>query len=359
MSRLTSKFTLLAAAFGLALTATAEAHEAASAVLRVQVAGDHANVTYAMPLRSLAAVVPNLDPNSDGLLSLTEANAAAAALADVLLPRLRLTAAQGTLSPSVVGALVPKVAFLPLGQDQTLVGVVLRYPAPASELRVHYRVPATSSLPRKLVVETPEGSAGVLGDGQHELTWRPATDFEVAVAMAMEGTSHIFAGWDHLAFLLALLIVAGKSRKVLLLVSAFTLAHSVTLGLTALGVVTPSGPVVEAVIALSIVYVAMENLMLGGGKHREVLTFAFGLIHGMGFGGALAELDLSNPVPALLGFNVGVEVGQLMVVAGVLPLLVLIKRRPVLYKRLIVTGGSLAIGGMGLFWLLERLATLA
>jgi hypothetical protein len=357
MNLATSKSLAFVAVCGLALTATAEAHEAGSAVLRVRLADDHAEVTYALPLRALAAVVPNLDPNGDGLLSPTESRSAASQLAIAVVQGLSLRTADGALAPSVIGLVPASRQAQPLGETGALLGVVLRYPAPTSELRVRYLLGSKSELPRKLLVELPSGNTGILGAGQDELSWRPATNAEVVGELALEGGRHIFAGWDHLAFLLALLIVTRKPKKVLLLVSAFTLAHSVTLGLTALGVVSPPLPLVEALIALSIVYVAFENLILRGGQHRAALTFGFGLIHGMGFGSALAELDLSNPLPALLGFNVGVEVGQLLVVAAVLPILALIRRKPALYKHIVVTGGSVAIGSMGVYWLVERLGS--
>lgn len=161
------------------------------------------------------------------------------------------------------------------------------------------------------------------------------------------GIEHIFTGYDHLAFLFCLLVIAGGMapggraqrlaedglrpggglRYVLGVVSAFTLAHSVTLIGSALGLVSlPSGPV-EALIAASIGYVAAENLLRPRPRHRFLLTFAFGLVHGFGFASVLREIGLPRQglLLSLLSFNVGVEVGQLLVVLLVLPLLYLLR----------------------------------
>lgn len=147
------------------------------------------------------------------------------------------------------------------------------------------------------------------------------------------GVEHIFIGYDHIAFLLGLVVIAGAkglrrgARDVLAIVTAFTVAHSITLVSAALGWVTLSPRLVEPAIALSILVVAIENLAPREPRGRWALTFGFGLVHGFGFAGALAELGLPAraTVPSLLAFNVGVELGQLTVVAAALPVLVLLR----------------------------------
>ncbi len=172
------------------------------------------------------------------------------------------------------------------------------------------------------------------------------------------GVEHIFAGIDHLAFLLALLLVGGEPKRVLRLVTSFTLAHSITLGATALGWVQlgPSMQTwVECAIAASIVWVAIENLVLKEHRHRVWLTFAFGLVHGFGFASVLLDLGLGeNAVAALAGFNLGVEAGQAAVVLAAYPLLRIVSRRPVV-ERWTLRLGSGAVLAVGTFWVVTRL----
>ncbi|MHB8872693.1 MAG: HupE/UreJ family protein [Myxococcaceae bacterium] len=171
------------------------------------------------------------------------------------------------------------------------------------------------------------------------------------------GVVHIFKGVDHLAFLVALLLVGGSWRKVLVMVTAFTLAHSITLGATALELIQLSPGAskwVEAVIALSIVWVAVENLVLRQSRHRALLAFGFGLVHGFGFASVLKGYGLGDQVAVgLLGFNLGVEAGQACVVALLFPLLLLVHRRPAL-ATWVVRALSLVILAAGGYWLVER-----
>ena len=131
------------------------------------------------------------------------------------------------------------------------------------------------------------------------------------------GVHHILIGPDHLLFLVGLLLLGGTIRQLLAVVTAFTVAHSITLSLAALNIVTPPARIIEPAIALSIVYVGADNLLVRGGRDvRAWIAFAFGFIHGFGFANVLREMDL--PARALgwslFSFNVGVEIGQLLVV---------------------------------------------
>ncbi|NPD26371.1 HupE/UreJ family protein [Corallococcus exiguus] len=172
-----------------------------------------------------------------------------------------------------------------------------------------------------------------------------------------EGIRHILAGADHLLFLLAVLLVGGSFRRILLLVTSFTLAHSLTLGLTALGVVTLGARGTrwaEAAIAASILYMALENLLLRQHGHRAGLTFLFGLVHGLGFASVLGGYGVgTDVVPALLGFNLGVEMGQAVVVAFLVPVLRIVQRRPRLHSR-VVRLSSIGLAGVGLYWMVAR-----
>jgi hypothetical protein len=176
-------------------------------------------------------------------------------------------------------------------------------------------------------------------------------------AMVWTGVTHIWTGYDHLAFLLGLLLVGGRVRTLVGVVSAFTVAHSMTLALAVLGVVSPPASIVEPAIALSIAYVGVENVIIGQPSGRWRLTFLFGLVHGFGFAGALRELDLPRAqIPAaLFAFNLGVEIGQLAVVAAILPV-ILWARRHTTFRTWGVPALSVALSIAGFTWFVLRVA---
>ena len=175
------------------------------------------------------------------------------------------------------------------------------------------------------------------------------------------GVVHIFTGYDHLAFLCALLLFGKTWRRVLVLVTSFTVAHSITLGAAALELVplgSTGARLAEAAIAASVVYVAAENLVLQDHRHRVLLTFAFGLVHGFGFASVLRGYGLGNAVvTGLLGFNLGVELGQACVVLVLFPLVQIAARRPATFAR-VSRAASVAIAATGGYWLVDRLLAL-
>jgi len=196
----------------------------------------------------------------------------------------------------------------------------------------------------------------------------PAGSGEVAWSYTVLGVEHILGGIDHLLFVLALLLIVHGGKRILATVTAFTFAHSITLAAATLGWVHMPGPPVEAVIALSIVFVASEIVHgLDGrpgltARAPWVVAFTFGLLHGFGFAGALHEVGLpDNAIPlALLMFNVGVEVGQLIFVAAFLALRAVAAR--------LVTAGvgawaeraaAYGIGTVSMFWVIERVGSFA
>ncbi|MEH7012591.1 HupE/UreJ family protein [Neobacillus niacini] len=169
------------------------------------------------------------------------------------------------------------------------------------------------------------------------------------------GIEHILTGYDHLLFLLSLVLIASRFKDALKIVTAFTIAHSITLFLVATDRIQVSSHWVEALIALTICYVAVENMFVQKAKWRWLLTAIFGLIHGMGFAGALAETGLpkSNLIGSLLTFNLGVETGQLLILCLVLPLLIWLRRFPWYRKMMIST--SCLIFVLAFYWLIQRL----
>src|SRR5262249_49091636 len=140
----------------------------------------------------------------------------------------------------------------------------------------------------------------------------------------------IFVGYDHIAFLLALLLAARRLRDMVRVVTSFTVAHSITLLLAALDVIRVPGAVTESLIAASIVYVAAENYFIAEGRYRWVLRFALGLVPGLGFSSVLRERlqDLSSILVPVVSFNLGVELGQISILLVVFPVLALIRRAP-------------------------------
>lgn len=169
------------------------------------------------------------------------------------------------------------------------------------------------------------------------------------------GVEHIWTGYDHLAFLLALLLPGGTLARLAGIVTAFTIAHSITLGLAALGILTLPVRPVEVAIAASVVIAALDGLRPHAHDRRWLLTFAFGLVHGFGFAGVLRQAGLPSNAVALplLAFNLGVEAGQLVVVVLTVPLIRAAagsRRGPAVLRMT-----SLAIAALGAFWLASRL----
>lgn len=172
------------------------------------------------------------------------------------------------------------------------------------------------------------------------------------------GVVHIITGYDHLLFLFALLIVVPNFRSAALIVTAFTVAHSITLGLATLQVVNVESKYVEPLIAATIVYVGIENLVRRDvPRGRWLLAFAFGLVHGFGFASVLRELGVSSATTGvavpLVSFNLGVETGQLAITAVVLPIVFALRKRPQFSNRWVPIFSSVVIA-LGAFWFVER-----
>jgi hydrogenase/urease accessory protein HupE len=183
--------------------------------------------------------------------------------------------------------------------------------------------------------------------------------WSIALMYVQLGIEHILSGIDHLLFLVALLLITSSIVEALKIVTAFTAAHSITLSLAVLGIIPVFEKWVEAGIALTICYVAAENFFRkSSSRWRWVLTFVFGLIHGIGFSSALSEVGLSKShfLVSLLTFNVGIEVGQLLVVA-VLWFFLAKARAASWYRMAVVQGGSALIFLIGLVWSIERIST--
>ena len=179
-----------------------------------------------------------------------------------------------------------------------------------------------------------------------------------------EGVDHILpGGLDHILFVLALFLSSTTSRSLVIQISVFTLAHTITLGLAATGVISPPSDIVEPLIALSIALVAIENLFFKKPpRWRPIVIFLFGLLHGLGFAGFFGGLGLPEGQfwSALIGFNIGVEIGQLSVIILAIAILSVwrwrnnIEYTDVVYRRFMILPGSFLIGATGSWWAMER-----
>ncbi|MCA1651667.1 MAG: HupE/UreJ family protein [Acidobacteria bacterium] len=173
------------------------------------------------------------------------------------------------------------------------------------------------------------------------------------------GFTHILPkGLDHVLFVLGIVLLSRRLRPILLQISAFTVAHSITLALSMYGLVTLPSSIVEPAIALSIAYIALENVFLADLKPwRLALVFAFGLLHGLGFAGALRDVGLPRAefLTALIGFNAGVELGQLAVIAAAFLSVGYWCSDRIWYRRRIVLPASMCIAFLGIYWTFERL----
>ncbi len=315
-------------------------------------------ITFARP--EIATAISGLDANDDGTLSTTEIVTGRSLLASALINGLTVSAnnesCRGEFDQAELTA-------------YDGVAVRLHYRCAQSPLAFRVRLPLLSSLSvghRHLAAVNSGPSAGSTASATTQVLYESSPEFEIGVQATSTsdhvagplftlGIEHILTGFDLLMFLFGVILVGGRLHNLLLAVTAFTLAHSITLGFATLGFWAPSPNVVEPAIALSIVYVGVENWFVKDASKRWLLTFPFGLIHGFGFAGALREIALPKAqVPlALLSFNLGVETGQLLVLAAVVPVLYWLRRRPWFAQRG-MRSASAMVALAGLVWFVQR-----
>jgi hypothetical protein len=348
----------------------AAAHAVSTAYLRLATATSGPTVQVDLPLRDLEDAV-GLDANGDGRITWGEVRAAE--------PRISAWIAAGIAVRR--GAARCEVAPQPLALE-THAGTVhasIVYAlgcAGGGEWSVDYALLFDRDRTHRalLAVGTRDHAASataVVLDAGHRGWRQSASAWSRFVEFVRQGVWHIWLGYDHLAFLLLLLLpavlerersgwVAARSLRAIAMrtlgvVTAFTLAHSITLSLAALGILTPPTVPVEAGIAATVVLAGLANLIPRFAAHGARMAFGFGLIHGFGFANALRELGLirGGIAAPLAGFNGGVELGQLAVVAVALPVLVLLRQRSS-YHRLLMPGTSAAVASIAGWWLLQR-----
>ncbi len=376
---------LLAGLLWLGLAGAAAAHKPSDSYLSLAAdAADAAVLTghWDIALRDLDVAI-GLDADGDGNITWGEVRGRHADIAALASAHLAI-AADGRACRLVVGA-----QQVDSHTDGAYSVLPLTATCPAAPVRLEIGYTLFAELDpqhRGLLQLAANGAtrAAILGPQA------PRQVFELArvnrwqqfVDYATDGVWHIWIGFDHILFLLSLLLPAvgawqaeglgGQSRwqpvprlglavwEVLRIVTAFTLAHSITLSLATLGLVALPSRLVEAAIAASVVLAALNNVVPLFQGRRWMVAFVFGLIHGFGFASVLADLGLPRDALALalLGFNLGVEAGQLAIVAVFLPLAFAL-RRSGFYRRVVLVGGSLAIAALAVVWFVERAFDLA
>lgn len=331
-------------------------------------------------LRDLDFVL-GLDSDDNGAITWGELRGKQAAVSSYALARLALQADRQACALQADDLLVDQ-------HSDGAYAVILfsgHCPRPATTLAIDYRLFFDVDRQHKGLLKLQSGGAAGTAVATTSAVFaadQPQRTFELdAVAeksrwqyfgqYVEQGTWHIWIGIDHILFLISLLLPAVMCWRhqrwepvaafrpafweVLKVVTAFTLAHSITLSAATLGWVSLPSRLVESVIALSVVLAALNNLLPRVERARWVVAFGFGLIHGFGFASVLADLGLPDSalLIALLGFNVGVELGQLAIVSAFLPVAYLL-RRSLFYRALVLAGGSLLIAGIAGLWLAER-----
>jgi len=273
--------------------------------------------------------------------------------------KLSITTAGQPCDPGIEDSIGPD------GNDDLTLVLAFECPRTPETLRVEFDLfeGALEQYQNIVSFKSPDTSLGYVFNQDSRLLLVGESEAEESVPAIRRffvlGIEHILSGYDHLLFLLALLLPGGTMWQLAGIITAFTIAHSITLTLATLGVVNVPPPLVEVAIAASIVYVAAANLRKNAGNpprdHRRRVTFFFGLIHGFGFASMLtaAGLPPQNVFTPLLSFNLGVEVGQLAVVVVIVPLITWAAASRASGR--IRTIGSWAIIAAGLFWILQRI----
>ena len=355
----------------LALVAPAHAHKPSDSYLSITIADDRVSGQWDIALRDLDFAI-GLDSDGNGEITWGEVRAKHGEIAAYALARL---AVRGDGAPCTVEAGAQQIDEHTDGAYSVL-PLTIRCAKTPARLAIDYSLFADlDPQHRGLLNLQALGNArtAVLGPQAPSQTFELGSVSRWAqfAAYARDGVWHIWIGFDHILFLLSLLLPAvllWRARQwqaaetfraafldVFKIVTAFTLAHSITLTLATLGVVSLPSRWVESAIAASVVLAALNNVWPLVHGRRWTVAFGFGLVHGFGFASVLADLRLPREalVPALVGFNLGVEGGQLVIVALFLPLAFAL-RRTAFYRRAVMVGGSLVIAALAGVWLVER-----
>lgn len=365
------------------LASSAWAHKASDAYLSLQVDSSRIEQRFDIAVRDIDRELV-LDANDDGVLTWGEVRTRWTDIAALAADGVQVSAEER-------GCRVEHTAPPALDEHSdgryVVIAQTLQCDAPVQALGVSYRLfarsdPTHRGVTRVLSAGVTQAAVLIPGEPAHRFSLQGGgaastsstegvTGFAGFAGFVSEGVHHILVGIDHIFFLLALLLPAVLVRapqgwvaapairpvlmEVLRVVTAFTVAHSITLALAVFGVLDPPSRWVESLIAASIVFAALNNIRPVVGRRRWLITFAFGLVHGFGFAGALKDVGLvgSALIGPLIGFNLGVEIGQLGIVALFVPLAWVWRPTPA-YRRVAMLGGSGAMAVLAMVWLIER-----
>lgn len=344
-------------AAGLAVVAAAplSAHPLSASYSRFAVHEQRVEARLRLPLDDVDLLL-RLDADLDGAVSGDELQRGQGAIDAYLRGRV-LVSADGTPAPATLEAVEPWKDQDGFPYLEARLGYPLARPPAEIEIRVsvladlypeHRNLAEIEIDGRREQFVFQRGSVYTGGRGGAR-AWRAAREF------LWLGVEHIFTGYDHVLFLFGLLLVGRGLGNLVAIVTSFTLAHSLTLALATLGLVRPAAWLVEPAIALSIAYVGAENLLVREVRRRWRISFGFGLVHGFGFASVLQQMELPRRGLALslLTFNLGVEIGQVAIVALIWPALRRLERTR--YRPLLTRLASGAIVAAGLFWFGQRL----
>ncbi len=331
------------------------AHDAPTSFIDLRVGADGIDASVTASNTDLAHELPAVEP--DMLLQPAVVRAESEALAATIQSRLRIMAAGQTLHAALPG-IVPIAEKRDLRLDfhyswstaPTSVTLQCRLFPYDQRHRTFLNIYQGGRLDRQEIFE---GNSRAI---EYRIGSRQSVG-AVVRQFVFEGVHHIFIGPDHILFVIGLLLLGGRLGQLLKIVTAFTIAHSITLGLATFQIVRPPPSLVEPVIALSIVCVGISAFL--GKRHRDprlLFAFCFGLIHGFGFANALQEMMLPREALgwSLFAFNGGVEIGQGCIVLTVAPLLALLRTRRPIFAERIVTAGALCVVTAGAFWFFQR-----
>lgn len=347
------------------------AHKPSDSYLSLTVQDDRIDGRWDIALRDLHDAI-GLDVDDDATITWGEVRAKQDAIARYALSHLKMQSQGATCSTIATDHLI----------DSHTDGAyaVLRFtamcPAAVNRLAIDYRLLFDLDAQHRGLLRLTRGDQTQTAifsqeSPTHSLTTGMASVWQQVRQYLREGIWHIWLGFDHVLFLLALLLpavlvrvdrhwqavedVSSAVREVVAIVTAFTVAHSLTLSLATLGVIQLPSRLVESAIAASVILAGIANLYPGIAQRRWLVAFAFGLIHGFGFAGVLSDLGLpkGSLLLTLVSFNIGVEIGQLAIVAIFLPLAYGF-RRGSYYQLIIVRAGSVAVIMLAMLWLVER-----
>jgi hydrogenase/urease accessory protein HupE len=335
-------------------SAIAAAHPLSVSYAHVAVGADRLAMTLRLPLDDMDLLL-RIDRDLDGTVSDEEITAATPALLRYLGDRITLRADDDALTPLLerTGRWADQSSF-------PFVEAVLAYPVARMPARLFLQIRVLTDLypDHRTLADIEWGARRDQFVFQHantfDATAAPPSWWHTTRTFLVLGIEHILTGYDHLLFLLGLLVAGRGVRQLVAIVTSFTIAHSLTLGAATFGLVNPPARIVEAVIALSIAYVGVENLLSQAPGGRWKLTFVFGLVHGFGFANVLREMALPREALAtsLFMFNLGVEIGQVTVVVLIWPALRWMQRSA--YAVRVTQGISAVVAACGVFWFVQR-----